>query len=292
MKRLAKKLQSVVLLIAICFSNVQCANVFERYLAETDTDRALLYEARKLVDQKRYSEAQSKLRLMTSAFFAEREVQVLYASTFAGLCGLDAIQLALNLSQNNSGGTDTLFKLLFTAFARGTTTSIAYCKLAESTLAAVIDNPNTRGTVDEYFLMIFISLAKIGNVLTYAADADANTVVDTPFNHCTDAELTNLNVAEVGVSLTRILTSLTGAATTIAGIPNANLSALCAQVAALPGITTSPCDYTNATTMAADAQAIKAVKMLIGTSDVGLGTCNGGTNPTMTNCLVVDSCFP
>jgi hypothetical protein len=115
------------ILVALFFlvPTLSCSNVFTPYLAETDTDRALLYEARQLVDLKKYGSAQTVLRQMTSAYFEQREVQVLYASTYAGLCGLDVIQLILNLSAGSA--TSTFFQLLFAAFADGTVASVANC---------------------------------------------------------------------------------------------------------------------------------------------------------------------
>ena len=116
MTRMSRKISKQVLAVVIAVPLLSCSNIFTPYLANTDTDAALLYEARMLVDRKKYADAQTTLRRMTTAYFEQREVQVLYASTYAGLCGLDVIELILNLS-DGTASSSTFFQLLFSAFS-------------------------------------------------------------------------------------------------------------------------------------------------------------------------------
>lgn len=270
-----------IILSVILWITASCSNVFTRYLAETDTDRALLYEAQMLMDKKRYAEAQSLLLRMSSAFFAQREVQVLYASTFAGQCGLDAISLALNLSE---GSSQTLFQILLSAFRAPSATTLTNCIQAETTLAAVIDTQS--GTVDEHFLMIFIALAKIGAILSFSADAlDQNGVLDAGFNKCTNANLTDLRVAHVTTGLARVITSLAATGSTLSGLPNSSIDSLCAVVDGLPGIP-SPCGMLNVATVQADAALLRVMRVLIASNEIGLAACNN----TLQSCLGTEPC--
>jgi hypothetical protein len=151
-------------------------------------------------------------------------------------------------------------------------------------LAAIIDTVS--GTVDEHFLMVFISLAKIGNIMTYAADsADGDGVIDAGFDKCTDPQLTDAMVAEVSVSMARLVISLAAAGSTISGLPDTSINALCTAIDAIPGVS-NPCQITDAATVEADSDLINAIRVVISANELGLKTCND----TTANCLVSEPC--
>ena len=266
----------IVALITTQIMGASSCNILMAPMGKTDTDQALLYEAKLLIDQHDYRTAQSKIRAMTTAFFAQREIQVLYASTYAGLCGLDVISLALSVS----GLSGTLFKALLSVFRYADATTYGYCKTAETLLAAIVDN-NTP-TVDEDFLMIFISLAKIGNLLGYLADTDHDGVPDAGWDKCNAATISDLQVGEIGVSITRILDSLGNAGATLSGLPNASITSLCNTIDTLLGGGSTMCARTDPT--AYSAAELDGLRGLISANEVGLVTC-GAATPTTVNCL-------
>lgn len=170
---------NVPLVMLLGLLNASCANVFQE-MADKESDKAKLYSARLKLDKSDWGGAIDLLNSLSTTFQARRDVKALLASAYAGRCGLDFIDLSDKIQ--NAGAT-SFFPILLTAFRGKTSTNLADCLLAETTLNSIGATPSARDA-NENLLMAFVAMAKIGVILAERADGDADGVVDATFRPC------------------------------------------------------------------------------------------------------------
>lgn len=252
---------------AVC--NTACnKNVFLES-AKTDTDAALLFEAKKQMNSSSWAAAITLIGKMSTDARASRETKTTLASAYAGKCGLNLIRLA---DQIANAGTTHVFSILLTAFRGATVTSIADCSQAETLLISISSTASGR-TADENILLAFIDFAKIGSVLATYADTNVDGTADPGFDSCNTAQLPDAMLREVGTGLTLAVASLSASGGSIGAGLATSVNAACAQLAGV-----SPAyDFCTVTTTAGfSVNQVKAIGGLVKTTDnPGIGTCPG-----------------
>lgn len=197
---------SVKVLAVLVWALPSCSvNILETF-ADPTTNEALLYDAKMLINEGDYSTALTKFAGMSSDFLALRDVRVLHASAYAGVCGLDFLNMLDGLSNM---GTDKVFFFLMKAFTGGTTAKRDACISAEGELQAIAKYATSR-TADENLLMAMIGLTKIGVILSMNADLDNNDVVDPAFDPCASGAggISATDAQHVATGLNIVLDSL------------------------------------------------------------------------------------
>jgi hypothetical protein len=201
----AKKNSSIILnmktnvLILLLFSSffcVSCSNLF-KLAANKTSDKALFYEAEKLIDEQKYTEAITYLDQLSTTFAADNKVRIIYATAYAGACGMEFITFFGSIKGGVSGAFFKTFMNLFTN--RSATPN--YCVLAERKIKEIGATATTRDTATEEkesnFFMAILSMAKIGAYLRTKADTDNDGLKDASFDICTNDATTGFTSAEV-----------------------------------------------------------------------------------------------
>lgn len=257
------RMLAVIFLLAI-FGSMSCGGNILTEFAKTNTDEAYKVEAILLINKGDYNGALAEFAKMSTEFIANREVRILRASAYAGLCGLNFLNF-LTAMQSYTGN---LMAFLLTTFKAGTAANATACNNAEADVNFISSSAASR-TDDENTFMALLSLIKMG---TYAAadadvDGDNNGTVDVTFDECNVAHLSDADIREIGVSFVAAANSL--AATSISPTLASDLAALCA--ADLSGL----CSVTDPT--AFTAPQVLVLRGLIGetTDGIGLGSCGG-----------------
>ncbi|MCB0365138.1 MAG: hypothetical protein H6624_10465 [Bdellovibrionaceae bacterium] len=269
-----------LLLLISLITSLSCGQNILSEFAKDDTDAALFKAARIHINSSEWDDAISKFSSMSAAYLAKREVAVVYASAYAGRCGLDLLALAESMA-----GTlpSLLFKFLMAQYKNVTTANRDDCKTAETIIKAISADAALR-TVDENLLMAFLSFAKIGATISAHADkADFDGNPDGGWNACTDdaANFPEASVREVGTGLALALISLgaVGGQSTIGSGQLTSLTDLCNDLSGInPAL--DFCSITEAATY--DANQVKGIRSIVQANEwVGIGSCNN----TLDNCL-------
>ena len=178
-------------------------NILENF-SDPFTDEALLFDAKTLIDQGSYAAALTKFSEMTPTFLAEREVMVLHASAYAGLCGVDFLDITEALE---SLGATRVFVWLVSSFTGGSATKQANCILAENKIKAIGALGEDR-TADENLLMAFVGLAKMGAILSrYGDTTPADGTADLGFDPCA-VTIPSADAKEIATGFTITLDAL------------------------------------------------------------------------------------
>lgn len=244
-------------------------NAFKE-LAKTDTDAALLFEARKEMNSSRWDQAITLMNRMSATARADRSTKAVMASAYAGRCGLNLIRLAEQIA--NSSGQNFLSLLVYT-FRGSSGTSIADCQQAESLLLSISANPAAR-TADENVMLAFIDFSKIGAILSTYSDSDGDGTADPTFDSCNTAHLPNAMLREVGTGLTLAVSALSASGGSIGSALSSSVTSACSNLASID----PSYDFCSITTPAGfSVDQVKALGGLVKSTDnPGLGTCNGG----------------
>ncbi|CAN5452955.1 hypothetical protein BH10BDE1_BH10BDE1_07240 [soil metagenome] len=237
--------------------------------AKKDTDAALLFEAKKLMNKSNWSDAITLIAKMSTAGRDDRGTKAVLASAYAGKCGLNLIRLADKISNSAS---QNFFSVLMSGLPGSTAASVADCVSAENTLRSISDVAAER-TADENVMLAFIGFAKIGAILTTYADTNGDGTPDPGFDSCNTAMLPDAMLREVGTGVTLAVSALAAAGGSIgAGLSDAVTNA-CANLA-----TADPAyDFCTVTTAASfSVDQTKALGGLVKSTDnPGIGTCAG-----------------
>jgi hypothetical protein len=260
-----------ILLIPLMAINLFCVSACTNLLtggANTQSDAALLYQAKILIDNSDFSGAISAIQSMTTAGQAESGAKAILGSAYGGRCGLDLINLANSLTNM---GASTLFEVLLQAYKGSTAAQIADCQSAEAALLGI-----GLRTSDENILLAFVELSKIGAILAAKGDSNSDGSPGPAFDPCSNASLTDSLTAHIGTGLTIAAASLSG--TTVGGAAITPITALCTTLQAMPGMS-SFCSQTS--TADFDASELLLVRSLVNSNEIGLKVCNN----TIGNCL-------
>jgi hypothetical protein len=257
----------LVVFLGFCFLvTSSCAkNLFDE-LADKKDPKAVVFEAKKALNKRRYAEAIQILEELDPAYLAKRDVAFILASAYVGRCGLNFIRFLGNL-QNDAGS--GFFGMLMGAFPQAVVDDIDFCVTAEQIIQNVVDDPVDR-TLDENFLMLFVSFAKIGVALNAVADTDDDGSVDVGFNHCSAASISNNNVAEVGTGFANALISLTYVGSLLGG-DLSSLTQACDDLVAINPQLAVICTLTDKTQYTQNM--LLALRAVIGSQSFGIGSC-------------------
>lgn len=232
-----RSLATLLLAFSLASSMSCSVNILENF-ADTNTDEALLNDAKKMINQGNYNGAIAKIDKMTSSYQATRAIVSLRAQAYAGLCGLNFFDLVLALG--NLGTTRILPFTLSTFRSGADTTKIDACITAE-TLIKSIGAVGAR-TTDENLLMLLISFTKIGNLLSYYADSDQDGTATAAYDVCTvggagvrtaGADMPDEDARELGTGLTIALESLSAISGSV-NLGSGSLAGLSGACSALP----------------------------------------------------------
>lgn len=279
------------LLAFVLLVNVSCSvNILENF-ADKTTNEALMFDAKKKIDQGDYTGALAKIALMTSAYRAGRDIVALEAKAHGGLCGINFFEFILALG--NLGSTRML-PFLMGSFRSGTDiTKVDHCISAE-TLIKSLGVVGAR-TPDENLLMLVVSFAKVGQLLSFYADSDQDGTAAASYDVCAIAApgtrtaggaMPASDAAELGTGLTLAIESL-GALAGIIDLGAGSMDSLTTACASLP----AQYQFCGQTTTADfDVDELKAIRSFVkegSAMGLNLGTC-AGNNVSDPNCV----CFP
>lgn len=269
--------------IIIFLSSISCSNLFKP-AANKGGDKSLLYEAKKLIDEQKYTDAITYLDQLSATFAADNKVKMTYASAYAGACGMEFITFFGGIKGGVSGALYKLFMNLFTS----RDASPNYCKLAETKIKEIGPDAATRDAVtgekEANFFMAILAMAKIGALLRTKADLDNDGSKDAAFDVCTIDPTTGLTSAEVDELIT-------GFGLFIENVPYL-LGA--GSTASISGPITTVCPTCLITDIATvtdptDLQTIRGVyRNILNTSALGIGSCTDSPFITCCPLLPVD----
>lgn len=241
---------SLVILITISLLSTSCKNMFSE-LAKPDADAAIFYAAKRYSDARLYEDAINKIYELSDEYYARRDVQVFLASAFAGKCGLDFLAFAKSVSENPSALTPMELAL---SHMKNVNSEVD-CETAEAIMKEI--SPNGDGimsdSTDDAFYVAFISLAKIGAVLSRIADTSAQTdndgIVDTGYDACA---MTASDARKIGTGITLLYNNILLTTGDFATAMN-DMTTIC-------GIAGTMCSKTDASTFnATDLDYIRGV---------------------------------
>ncbi|MEQ1875016.1 MAG: hypothetical protein ABL958_00125 [Bdellovibrionia bacterium] len=264
---------------------LSCANLFSE-LSEKDSDKAKLYDAKRLLDQSQWSDAITKLNSLSSTYAVRRDVRALLASAYAGRCGIDMLNLINAIT--NASPSEKIFVTLLKTMTDATLTSIDDCALAESTINAI--GVTGDRTVDENLLMTFVEFGKIGAILNLRGDLDDDNNFDSAagdagFDPCDNADIPRLDAvgdqasaSQLVASFAILITSLQASGSTIAQTELGELTAICAQGGGANDI----CNVTDASAVTDDQR--KTIRAIVTANEVGLSIINADTATVLLGC--------
>lgn len=250
--------------IFLLFPFFGCENVLKE-TAKKDTREAVYYEAKRAMDRRDFDTAITLMQSLGPTFLAQRDVATIYASAFSGRCGLNFVNLLTNLENLTSAG--AILGSLMGLFPEGTDEKITDCVLAQGILESFGDH--TQRNADENILMGLSSLTKVGTVLSRYADTDNDGVADATFDHCSNTDLPDDAVGEVGTGIALSILSVSSVASDISADTFAEITDLCALDPNLNVFctVTNKNDYT--------ALQLRALRAVIGSNDFGISACTG-----------------
>jgi hypothetical protein len=269
----------------MCVFLLSCSNLFSD-LSEKDSNKAKLYDARRLLDQSKWTEAIEKLNSLSTSYLLRRDVRALLASAYAGRCGIDMLNLINSIT--NADSNEKLFVTLLKTMANSALTNIDDCILAETTLNGI--GTETERTVDENLLMTFVEFGKIGAILNYRADLDddnnfSSTGGDSGFDACDNGDLPQndtgsdkASASQLVASFAILILSLQASGSTIASQDLSDLTAICAQGGGANDI----CSATDASSVTDDQR--KTIRSIITANEVGLTIIDDTTGNVLVTC--------
>jgi hypothetical protein len=210
MKSLTKIIFTSVLVIA-----TGCSNIFKAASNQT-TDEAKLEEIRKLTNSKNWDDALTQLQSLSTEEKAKTSTIEIWASVYAGRCGLDFAQYLSDLTDADLS-TSTMFKYFMNAFT-GVTVHPSDCDLAQAKMEEISTVSANRTTSQNLFMAI-LGMVKIGVYLRSIADVNGtgnlgNDAADTPadggtYDSCDTTKLTKVNVQKIMTGLGLVTSNAT-----------------------------------------------------------------------------------
>jgi len=178
-------------LILLCLTTTSCGgNLFEEASGKSSED-SILEEIQKAVNEQRFDDAILLITENPDLIPETRENKMLYASAYAGKCGVTFTHLAESIKT----ATDTPILAAMTSFS-STTTSSTNCVAAQEYLESI--GVYADRTVTENFALFLIGFSKLGIYLKEVADDTAPYgTVDADFDGCTGGNLPDENVKQM-----------------------------------------------------------------------------------------------
>lgn len=203
----------LLLLALLVVSAASCSvNILEEF-ADKESNEALLVEAKIQINKRQWQAAINLFNDMTPAFLAQRDVVVLHASAYGGLCGIDFLSLTDAISNM---GTSNLLEVLLAEMKGAGAAAYNACNTAEDLLLSNLPASAAR-TEDENLLVALISLGKMGSILAEDAtlDSDDDGVVETTWGGCsaTSESLTVARLQEFAFSTVKAIDAISNQST-------------------------------------------------------------------------------
>lgn len=266
------------LIFCLQFLVLGCSvNILEEF-ADKTTDQALLYEARMLINDRNYAEAVATFDSMTPEYLARRDVKGLRASAYAGVCGIEFLDL---LEDIGAIGTTRIFVWLMDSIRGGTLAKQTACVQAETIIKSIATLGVNR-TADENLLMAFIAIGKMGTIISrYGDSGTPDGTVDAGFDPCDSTDLPSADAKQIatGFNIARDALANIGSSTVGSDITS-DVTTICASMPAGPdALCANPAQVATTDIDATEEQAIRT--MLNEDQDIGLGVCAGDA----TTCL-------
>lgn len=277
------------------FLLVDCANILEP-LTPKDSNKALLYEAKKQIDAGNFTAALEAFSDMDPDFAAQNEVRLTHASAFAGACGMQFIPFFSGLTNANFDPPNTFFKTLRGTFTDKTATP-DYCRDAEKKLKEIGSTQALRlaamnGSHEINMLMAILAMAKVGAILRTTSDTDGTNslgdgTTDAGFDSCSSTSISDDDVVDVATGFGLInenLPTLLGASSNTA-VALQVIAAAISPLCNLPD--SSKCLVLDGNDIADNtqrAEIINTFRDLLAIKGFGLGSCDLPTLP--------DDCCP
>lgn len=277
-----------ILLCAWAILNLSCStNVLEVFA--TETNESLKVDAGKRLNDRDYQGALDAIDAMSPEYSSRRDVVLLRATAHAGLCGLEFLPF---IDAIGDMGSQRLFELLMGHFRSGSDfTRIDNCRAAEALIESIGDV--SARTSDENLLMVLVSFAKMGTILSYYADADQDGVVTPGYDVCDNSGATrdpgdpihDDDLREFGTGLTRALANI-GAVSSTVDLGDDSLAQINDACALLDSIPLGDYDFCSITDPAAfTSDHLAAIRSLIREDQiVGLDPEGAGCNGDVTTC--------
>jgi hypothetical protein len=252
---------SFVIFLTISLLSTSCKNLFSE-LAKSDSDAAIFYSARQLSNARLYDDAINKIYELSDEYYQRRDVQVFLASAFAGKCGLDFLSFAQSVANNPTNATPMELALVHMKDV----SSEVDCQTAETIMRAV--SPAGDGvmsdSIDDALYMAFISLAKIGAILSRIADTGAGNpdndgAVDAGYNACAMADA---DAREIGTGITLLYNNII--------LTSSDFATAMDDMATVCGVAGATCAKTDPT--AFTAPELVLLKGVVDFQDFGVGS--------------------
>lgn len=253
------------------------ANIFDE-IADKDSPDAIFFQAKQEINRRDYGAAIALLESLDPSYLSLRTRRPIYASAYAGRCGLEFLSLLTNLQNMSS---TTIMGTLMTAFPLAALSQVDDCVRAEEILNEIGEAASRLG--DENLLMAFTAFAKIGTILSALADTDGDGGVDASFNQCDNTDFPESYVREIGSGLSQAILSLSAIGTDYVDDALGDVTAICDTDPNLNAFctTTDPSSFT--------ANEVQFLRYAIGSSDLGINSC-GGAN--FTACVAANPSCP
>lgn len=260
------------------FISIGCSTNILQSFADTRSDEALLFEAKKKINSGNYTDALVYFDSMTSAYLQQRDVIAVRASAYAGICGLNFLSLVDGITNM---GTARLFIFLMGHFQNGSTATRDACITAENLMQTISTSYASR-TSDENLFLALVDLSKMGTVFNRVADSNNNGSVDGGFDACSAVSLPDADVRQIGTAINLLRTSLMGVSGTTFGSFASVINDICDDWSLLPAplqpynfcVDASSDPVFDGSTFTANQ--LKGIRSLVNESDaVGLGSCTG-----------------
>ncbi len=269
-----KKIVNLLLITAL----LGCTqNLFEE-MVDQDSPEAVFFQAKREINKRNYSAAIILLQSLDPLYMSERSRIPIYASAYAGRCGLEFISLLEELQATTSSA---IFAMLMGSFPGALAANVQDCIEASDLLQGIGDEIERNG--DENLLLAFTSLAKIGTILSSLADTDDDGVADATFDQCDNTDLPDDMVREVGAGLAVTLLSLSGVGAGYIDGAVDSFTDLCSQDPSLASFcsVTDPASFSPA--------EVQAFRYAIGSNDYGIDSCGG---QDISNCAASNPLCP
>lgn len=268
------------LLIFYLLMTVSCSNIFLP-VADTTTDAALYEDGLKALNNQDYSTAIEKLTALKTPEYTESAVvKMNLAGAYAGRCGFNFINYIGQMSSPDTGGS-SVFQFLMNQWTTASTAR-ADCKSAEEVVKSITPTYVGR-SADQSLFLTLLGLAKMGIYLRELVDTDQDGTADNPpfdvtvptDGFCLTNNISDENIAEIGTGLALFIANLTNVGASFStSLDTTTITAACTAVGTPPN---NPCYLEDATSFAANASYVKAIRQLLNVSATGL--VNGAPCP-------------
>lgn len=250
------------LLILSLMSLTSCGgNLFEAMSGKTSRE-AVMEEIRKLTDAQQFSDAIALIEANPD-IAPTREEKFLFASSYAGACGLTFASLFTSLA-TASGSPMEFAKNAFLTRAVVPANCYEAQQIIESIGAAGVRSSS------ENVAMFMIGLAKVGTYLKNRADNDGNGVLDVGYDSCDNTDLPRADIKQIITGFGLMIENIAALGTNLSGGMSSSISSLATACATL-GIS---CNVTNPSGISdGDADSFRDAIKSDRTSDFGIETC-------------------